>query len=91
MAEIMLSDEADHHIAWRMRLATAIVYREFDDETLLVMLHAGLHQAHSEGLNDAAHICETVAVQRPQAQHVASVLAKAIRELDELNRKGESK
>lgn len=87
---MILTDEMDQHIAWRMRLATAIVHREFDDETLLTMLHAGLHQAHSEGLNDAAHICETVAVQRPQARHVASVLAKAIRELDKLNRKGES-
>ena len=65
-----------------------ILARKFDDETLAEMLEAGLCQAYSEGLRDAADICQSVAdaVQDPAKRHAARVLANSIRDLDQRNK-----
>lgn len=81
-----LNDKSQQSLDWRMRIISAIVRREFDDESLVEMLIAGFHQAHSEGLHDAAHICREVA-KKESARFVASRLERAILELDSLNKK----
>lgn len=85
-ASASTNDEVDQRIAWRHRLAEAILKRQFDDETLLAMLDAGLSQAHAEGLLDAAEICKGVA-SVPANRRVASALERAMRNLIELNKK----
>lgn len=72
---------------WKARLVAAVIHRDFDDETLAEMLFAGFNQAHSEGLSDAAAICQGVADVVPHAAKVAGTLAARIRDLDRLNRK----
>ena len=81
--------EVQQKAEWRTRLIVAIIERRFDDETLADMLEAGLDQANSDGLLDAAALCHRVAdlVSDPNRRHVASTLAKSIMELDRMNRK----
>lgn len=83
-----MNDEVAQKAAWRVRLVIAIIERKFDDETLVQMLNAGLAQAHSEGLQDAATICDRIAAARPTAAKVATILAAAIRILDRMNKSG---
>jgi hypothetical protein len=86
MAEV--TDELMQKAEWRARLIVDIIARKFDDETLAEMLEAGLCQAHSEGLRDAADICQAVAgaVADPAKRHAARVLASSIRDLDTRNK-----
>lgn len=81
-------DEIQQKVAWRGRLAEAIILRKFDNETLLEMLAAGFHRAHSEGLQDAAKICRRVADRTDQSsivQQTASILLDAMIDLDRRN------
>jgi len=86
MAEI--TDDLMQKAEWRSRLVVDILARKFDDETLAEMIEAGLCQAHSEGLLEAAEVCQSVAdaVRDPAKKHAASVLASSIRELDARNK-----
>ena len=81
-------DEVQQKVEWRGRLAEALILRKFDNETMLEMLSAGFHQAHSEGLQDAAHICRQVADATQlsaNARQTASVLLEAMLDLDRRN------
>lgn len=80
-----MSDEVEQRQAWRQRLIEAVLKREFDDEVLVAMLCAGLDQAHSEGLADAADICRKVAESSPASRRVAVVLERAMINLIKLN------
>lgn len=86
MMQSVVLDEITQKAEWRGRLFRALLRREHDDETLLAMLEAGLDQAHSDGLQDAADVCQGVADAKSDSKRVASVLANAIRELDRRNR-----
>lgn len=79
------ADEVDQKTDWRSRLVQAVLAREFEDETLVLMLEAGLQEAHSEGVLDAASICERVAEADSPARTVALVLAKALRKYNDRN------
>ena len=83
-----MNDEVAQKAEWRTRLIVDIIQRKFDDETLADMLEAGLRQAHSEGLRDAADICQSVAnaVQDPGKARAAFILASSIRDLDVRNK-----
>jgi hypothetical protein len=85
-----VTDELLQKAEWRARLIEDVIHRRFDDETLAVMIEAGLSQAYSEGLLDAAEICESVArsVSEPPKRQTASVLGRCLRQLNDLNRKG---
>lgn len=76
-----IPDEVVQKAEWRARLMGDVLSNMHDDETRAAMLEAGLAQAHEEGLLDAAYICDEVAKTRPNAAIVASVIAKAIRDL----------
>ena len=92
MLTVAEREDVEQRTAWKRRIVSAILNREHDDETLAAMLIAALNQGHSEGLQDAAHICEQIGVQYPGASIVgrtATVLARSIRELDKLNLKTE--
>lgn len=80
-----MTDEVQQRQAWRRRLVEAVMERKFDDEVLVTMLCAGLDQAHTEGLSDAAEICRKVADGVPSARRVAGVLKRSIQELIALN------
>jgi len=73
---------------WRARLTVAVINKEFDDETLISMLFAGLNQAHEEGLRDAANLCRDVAKRArfPERVLTASVIADSLERLIKLNR-----
>lgn len=84
-------DELTRKAEWRARLISDIIGRRFDDATLEAMLEAGLHQAHSEGLEDAASVCDGVAAApgiSPERLRVVAVMARSIRQLDRMNRQG---
>lgn len=83
-----MNEEVAQRVGWRSRLIADVILRKFDDETLADMLEAGLRQAHSEGLLDAADICQSVAnaIQDPGKARAAFVLASSIRELDVRNK-----
>jgi len=74
---------------WRQRLSAAVLNDQFDKETLLDLIEAGWSQAHCEGLQDAADVCDGVA-RAPtisnERRRAAAVLASSIRELERLNR-----
>lgn len=79
--------ETQQQAEWRARLLVDLMGRRFDDATLVAMLRAGLDEAHSEGLRDAAEICQKVADADPKRWGpVASVLARQIRALIKMNR-----
>lgn len=80
-----MSDDATQRAEWRIRLVRALVNREHDTETLLAMLEAGLDKAHSEGLQDAAFICQRIADSAAPARSVATAVAAAIQDLDRRN------
>lgn len=82
------TDDMMQKAEWRARLVVDIIARKFDDETLAEMLEAGLCQAHSEGLMDAAYICDKVAEQavKPASRYAAEVLGNGIRALDIKNK-----
>jgi hypothetical protein len=63
---------------------------DVNGDTLAEMLKAGLDQAHTEGLIDAADICGAVAKDSPPAKRVALVLADALRSLGDLTRRNET-
>jgi len=92
MESVAVDDEVAQSVAWRVRLTEAIIYRQFDDETLVEMLGAGFNQAHSEGMADAADICRNVAeaAADDRGRHVAATLTKAIETCDRANRTGKS-
>lgn len=73
---------------WRTRVMLAVVNRSFDNETLIELLNAGWDQAHSEGLQAAAGICQRTAddIGNPVMKQTAEVLANACRVLDAKNK-----
>ena len=81
-------DEIQQKFEWRARLVVDLLSRKFEISTLAIMLEAGLRQAHSEGLLDAADVCETVSLSAENAdkRRAAKVLAESIRELDRRNK-----
>jgi hypothetical protein len=84
-----VNDEIQQKAEWRARAISDIVLKAHDDETLVEMLEACLNQAHSEGLGDAAYICDKVADDpgiEPVKRRTAKVLARSIRDLDKLNK-----
>lgn len=83
------TEETMQKVEWRVRLVVDLIARQHDDATLEAMLNAGLEQAYSEGLQEAASVCQAVADGPVQAatKHVASTLAASIRELDRRNRR----
>lgn len=81
-----MDEEVEQKAEWRARLMGAIIRRDFDDDTLAHMLEAGLNQAHSEGLQDAADICDAIIEARPHTKPMFSIIANAIRGLDERNK-----
>lgn len=84
-------DEIQQKFEWRARLVVDVLSRKFDIQILAEMLEAGLRQAHSEGLIDAALICDHVAemTDRGPKRHTAEVLGRCIRELDRKNKEVE--
>lgn len=85
----VISDETQQKAEWRARAISDIVLKAHDNETLVEMLEACLNQAHSEGLGDAAYICDKVADDpeiEPVKRRTAKVLAGSIRDLDKLNK-----
>jgi hypothetical protein len=89
MSMTIVSDEVQQKAEWRARAISGIVLKAHDDETLVEMLEACLNQAHSEGLADAAYICDKVAADpgiEPVKRRTAKVLAGSIRNLDKLNK-----
>lgn len=83
-------EEALQKAEWRARIMLAVANQAFDTETLLQMLDAGWEQAHSEGLMDAAYICQKIADSMSDARgiKVAGTLAESCRKLDARNRAG---
>lgn len=83
-------DEVTQKVEWRNRVMAAVLRRQFDDETLFEMLDAGWEQAHSEGVLDAAHICQRVAegAEDSRGKYVAQTLANACLEYDARNKAG---
>lgn len=81
-------EDCTQRAEWRTRILVAVATGSFDTETLIAMLDAGWDQAHSEGLKDAAEICDGVAasLDDPPRKKVATTLADACRELDARNR-----
>lgn len=86
------TDEIQQKAEWRSRLMADVLSSAHDDETRCELLEAGLHQAHSEGVEDAAEICDGIARQTssPQIRAVAETIAKALREYDNRNKLGRS-
>lgn len=84
----VINDKIWQKATWRARLIDAILFKRFDDQTLMEMIEAGFHQAHSEGLIDAAEVCKSVAngVKNATSRHVANMLADSIQELDRRNK-----
>jgi hypothetical protein len=81
-----MDEDTAHRTEWKQRIVAAVVERRFDDETLGHLIAAGFDQAHSDGLADAAYICDRVAEARPHTRTVLAVIANAIRDLDARNR-----
>lgn len=73
--------DTGQRVEWKTRLVSAIVSREFSTETLVEMVMAGLDEAYSEGVRDAADICSNA-----QANHTQ--LGETLRRYDQLNRSG---
>src|SRR5262245_40202562 len=82
------TDEITQKVDWRMRVSRAVLERQFDQETLLALLDAGWEQAHSEGVTDAAHICQRIADQAPSPRdrQIAQLLADSCTAYDQKNR-----
>jgi hypothetical protein len=81
-----LDDNGVQQLEWRARLVRAVIERKHGDETLVTMLFAGFDQAQSDGLRDAAWLCQRVAEACPESARVATVLAENILRLDKMNR-----
>lgn len=83
-----IQDEIQQKSEWRTRLVVDVLSRKFDIQILAEMLEAGLRQTHSEGLIDAALVCDDVAtmIDSGPKRHTAEVLGRAIRELDRKNK-----
>jgi hypothetical protein len=74
---------------WREGLMEAIRQREIAPADLCRMVEAGLNEASSEALSDAAEICDKVGagIDDPKQRRMAEVLANAMRNYDALNRR----
>ena len=85
---VVVSDEIRQKAEWRARWCSDILSHKFDDETLSEMLIAGLDKAHSEGVLDAAEICQRIADgdANERWRNVASIIARSLRDLDRRNR-----
>jgi hypothetical protein len=84
----MASDEQIKQRAeWRSRLMKAVIGRQHDPATLVDMFAAGLQQAYSEGVLDAADMCDTIAKRttNERDRYVAGVLAQSMRDYTTLN------
>lgn len=81
-----MNEEVQQQAEWRSRLMADVLSNMHDEETRVAILIAGLDQAHSEGLMDAAWICDQIAARGPSTtRRTADILAKAIRDLDRKN------
>lgn len=82
------NDEIIQKVEWRTRVLKAVLEQAFDKETLSDMLDAGWQQAHSEGVLDAAHICQNVAAGAAdtRGRYVAQTLADSCKKYDAMNR-----
>lgn len=78
------TDETAQRIAWKTRLVTALVNRQFDDVILTEMLFAALDQSHADGVSDSAHIVRKIAAVRPNS-FLGDFLNKVSEELLALN------
>lgn len=83
-----LNEEVQQKAEWRSRLMADVLSNMHDDETRAALLEAGLNQSHSEGVEDAATICDGIVHQSKSAEvrRVAGTIAKALREYDAWNR-----
>lgn len=86
MTDQQLNDEFQQRAEWRERLIEAVICRSADDETLVDMLMAAFDQSHSDGLQDAAAVCDHAGKNNGEAGRAARTLAGLIRELDRMNR-----
>lgn len=84
-----VTDELRQKAEWRARLIEDVIRRRFDDATLESMIEAGLSQAYSEGILDAAEMCQSVAhnVSEAPKKQTAAVLARCLRQLNDMNRR----
>jgi hypothetical protein len=88
---MQITEDMRQKAEWRARLTVAIASRKHDDATLVAMLHAGFEEAFSEGMQEAASLCDLLCEGgsiNSQRGHTLRVTAKAIRELDAKNRAG---
>lgn len=78
-----LDEHSQQRWEWQKRIIEAVLDRKFDDETIVIMLIQGFHQAHQEGISEAAQICEEVAAVAPIGEYkrVATTLGESLREL----------
>jgi hypothetical protein len=83
-----MNEEVQQKSDWRARLMADVLSNMHDEETRAELLIAGLDQAHSEGVEDAAFICDGIAHQaaEPRTRKVATTIAKALREYDARNK-----
>lgn len=84
----ILNDEVQQKAEWRARLMADVLGDKFAEETRALLLEAGLHQAHSEGVEDAAYICVAIAHQatNSEVRRVATTIARALRDYDARNK-----
>lgn len=85
-----MNEEVQQKSEWRARLMADVLSNMHDEEIRSELLIAGLDQAHSEGVEDAATICDGVAHQTkdPTTRRIATTLAKALRDYDRRNKAG---
>lgn len=83
-----IDDETQQKAEWRGRLMADVLSNMHDEDTRAELLEAGLHQAHSEGVEDAAVICDRIAhhAESREARKVAYIIAKALRDYDARNK-----
>lgn len=81
-----LPKDAQARVRYALEVFSAIYSHKFDPDILLELWTAALGEAHNAGIKDAIDVCTQVAAQ--SGSRDIGIIAKSLRALIEMNRKG---